>query len=246
MDPRNLTYFVSDVHLGLDHKDPAARQQRFISFLRSIPAAQTETLYLLGDIFDFWYEYRYVIPKGYDEVLAEFRRLLREGVKIRFFRGNHDMWCFHYFADMGIEIMDQPAFVSIGGRRFCLGHGDGMGPGDYLYKLMHAVFASRVAQSLFSLLHPRVAFSFGLAWSRSSRLSRGTRYTFKGESERLYKYAESVLKEREVDYFIFGHYHCNVDMPVGDSGARLLMTEDWLDSSPYLYFNGIGVFGGNS
>ena len=115
---RNLTYFVSDVHLGLDVKNPADREARFVSFLQSIPKDKTEALYMLGDIWDFWYEYHDVVPKGYVRVFASLMDLMDAGVKVYFFQGNHDIWCYHYFQDMGIIILQQPYVVNIAGKVF--------------------------------------------------------------------------------------------------------------------------------
>ena len=161
---RTLTYFVSDVHLGLDVKDPAGREARFVQFLRSIPAERTETLYLLGDIWDFWYEYRDVVPKGYVRVFGALTDLMDRGVRVRFFPGNHDIWAYSYFESLGMEKLEQPYVTEIGGKRFCLGHGDGLGPGMRGYKIMRAAFHNRFLQILFSALHPW--FAFRLAGAR--------------------------------------------------------------------------------
>ena len=124
---KKLTYFVSDVHLGLQVADPAAREARFVGFLRSLPE-ETAALYLLGDIWDFWYEYRDVVPKGYVRVLAAIQDLMDRGVDVYFLQGNHDVWTYSYFEELGMKRLEQPALVEIGGRMFCLGHGDGLGP----------------------------------------------------------------------------------------------------------------------
>ena len=245
MEERTLCYFVSDVHLGLDVKDPEGRERRFVDFLRSIPASRTRTLYMLGDIWDFWYEYKDVVPKGYVAVFAALEDLMSAGVEVCFFPGNHDIWCYHYFESLGIRVLSQPYVTEISGKTFCLGHGDGLGPGMYGYKAMRWVFHNKVFQWLFSLVHPRIAFWLGTTWSRNSRLARNVKYQFKGEREPLYKYADAFGKERNVDYFIFGHYHTPVDMEM-PSGARLLLLDDWMDKSGYLYFNGISVLGGHS
>ena len=238
---RTLTYFVSDVHLGLDVKDPAGREARFVRFLRSIPAERTETLYLLGDIWDFWYEYRDVVPKGYVRVFAALTELMDAGIKVRFFTGNHDIWAYSYFESLGMERLEQPAVVEIAGKTFCLGHGDGLGPGMRGYKLMRSIFHNRFLQTLFSGLHPWFAFRLGNGWSRRSRLGKSVGYTFKGKSEPLYRFCESFAARRAaagaapIDIFLFGHYHCAVDMPVGP--ARLLLLRDWITVSNWLVFD---------
>lgn len=242
---RNLTYFVSDVHLGLNVKDPADREARFVAFLQSIPKDRTEALYMLGDIWDFWYEYHDVVPKGYVRVFASLMDLMDAGVRVYFFQGNHDIWCFHYFEELGIRILQQPYLVDIQGKTFCLGHGDGLGPGHGLYKFMRWGFRAKFFQSIFSLLHPYLAFRFGKGWSKKSRLAKSMKYAFRNEDEPLYQFAGEFSAGKHVDYFIFGHYHTDVrlEMP---SGAKFLILDSWMDASPYMYFDGMDVRFGNS
>ena len=245
MDARKGIYFVSDVHLGLEVGDPAGREAAFVDFLRAIPAETTRALYLLGDIWDFWYEYKDVVPKGYARVFAALQDLMDAGVEVCFFRGNHDMWCFHYFESLGIRILEQPYLMEASGKVFCLGHGDGLGPGMRGYKLLRAVFRNRGAQWLFSLLHPRIAFAIARRWSRSSRLARKEAYVFRGEDEPLYKYCRDFALQHKVDYFIFGHLHARADVTL-PSGARLLVLKDWIDGPDYIYFDGITTVSGHS
>ena len=145
---RKLTYFVSDVHLGLQVDDPSAREARFVDFLRSLPE-ETAALYLLGDVWDFWYEYRDVVPKGYVRVFGAIADLIDRGVDVYFFQGNHDVWTYSYFEELGMKRLEQPSLVEIGGRMFCLGHGDGLGPVPLGYRFLRGVFHSRVLQFLF-------------------------------------------------------------------------------------------------
>ena len=246
MAERTLVYFVSDVHLGLDVNDPADREARFVHFLESIPKDRTLALYMLGDIWDFWYEYRDVVPKGYVKVFAALMDLMDAGVGVFFFPGNHDIWCYHYFEELGIRILQQPYVVDLGGKVFCLGHGDGLGPGDYSYKAMRWFFHNRTCQKLFSaLVHPTFAFKLGERWSRNSRLARNEEYIFRDREEPLYKFAEKFSQKKKVDYFIFGHFHTRVDMRL-PSGARLMVLKDWVSSqsSNWMVFDLIsGRFG---
>ena len=239
MPDRSLVYFVSDVHLGLDVNEPAARERRFVAFLESIPKDKTRALYMLGDIWDFWYEYRDLVPKGYVKVFAALMALMDAGVEVFFFQGNHDIWCYHYFEDMGIRILQQPYLIEIGGKSFCLGHGDGLGPGDFSYKLMRWLFRNKLCQRLFSsLLHPTLAFKIGKGWSKGSRLARNEEYHFKGEEEPLYKFALKCPRNTKGDYFILGHFHTKVDMTL-PTGARLLVLKDWVNnqSSNFIVFD---------
>ena len=234
--PRTLTYFASDVHLGLQVSDPAGREARFVAFLKAIPAAETDALYLLGDIWDFWYEYRDVVPKGYVRVFAALTDLMDAGVKVYFFPGNHDIWTYRYFGELGMARLDQPYVTEIGGKTFCLGHGDGLGHVDRGYRTLRSIFHNRFLQGCFSALHPWFAFRLGNGWSRSSRLGKDVKYDFKGEEEPLYQFCATYPEP--ADYFIFGHYHCRgVDMPVGGSGARLLLLCDWIGCSNWMVYD---------
>ena len=239
MIPKSLTYFVSDVHLGLQVADPADRERRFVEFLRSLPE-NTDALYLLGDIWDFWYEYKHVVPKGYVRVFAALADLMDKGVKVYFFQGNHDVWTYSYFEELGMIKLIQPAVVDISGKKFCVGHGDGLGPVPFGYRFLRGVFHNRVLQFLFSLLHPWIAFGLGNGWSRSNRLSHDKEYSFRGTDEPLYKFADKFASENNVDCFIFGHYHSDVHMKL-QSGADLFVLKDWIHDSPYLCFED-GVF----
>jgi len=231
---KRYTYFVSDVHLGLQVADPSRRERRFLEFLHGIPAAETESLYLLGDIWDFWYEYRDVVPKGYVRVFAALLDLMDAGVKVYFFPGNHDIWAYSYFRELGMTVLEQPYVTAIGGKSFCLGHGDGLGPGDWTYKMMKWAFHNRFLQRCFSSLHPRIAFSWGNGWSKGSRLAKNISYNFRGPDEPLYKWCAKF--KQKVDYFIFGHYHCRVDMPIEGNG-RLLMLGDWITRPNWLVYD---------
>ena len=230
------TYFVSDVHLGLQVADPAGREARFVDFLRGLPE-DTGALYLLGDIWDFWYEYRDVVPKGYVRVFAALQDLMDRGVKVYFFQGNHDVWTYSYFEELGMIRLTQPAVVEIAGKKFCLGHGDGLGPVPRGYRFLRTIFHNRIVQAMFSMLHPWLAFRFGNGWSKENRLARKEEYVFKGEDEPLYKFAADFAKTHEVDHFIFGHYHVAVSMTL-PSGASFNILKDWIDASPYICFDG--------
>ncbi len=233
---RDLTYFVSDVHLGLQVADPADRESRFVSFLRGLPE-ETDALYLLGDIWDFWYEYRDVVPKGYVRVLSALVDLMDRGVKVYFFQGNHDIWTYSYFEELGMIRLIQPCVVDIHGKKFCLGHGDGLGPTPFGYRIIKYIFNNTLIQRLFSLLHPWIAYRIGNIWSKHSRLSHHEEYVFKGAEEPLYQFAMDFSSQTPVDYFVFGHYHTTADADLGN-GARLLLLKDWIESSSCLCFDG--------
>ena len=226
------TYFVSDVHLGLQVGNPADRERRFADFLNGLPS-DTESVYLLGDIWDFWYEYRDVVPKGYIRVFAALTSLMDRGVKVYFFQGNHDVWTYSYFEELGMKRLEQPYVVEISGKKFCLGHGDGLGPVPFGYRFLRGIFHNRFLQFLFSMLHPWMAFGLGNGWSKHNRLTHDISYEFKGAEEPLYKFAEGFSAENRVDHFIFGHYHDDVRVTL-PSGAELHVMKDWINASPYI------------
>ena len=219
---RTLVYFVADVHLGLAAGDPAERERRFVAFLKGIPR-DAKALYLLGDIWDFWYEYRDVVPREGARVVAELVALVDAGVEVVFVPGNHDIWAYSFFESLGIRKCAQPVYVQLGDRNFCLGHGDGLGGGRFGYNLVLKVFRSRWAQKLFSTLHPWLAWRFATGWSESNR-KKHVGYHFRGADEPLYKFAS----KQQADYCIFGHFHDRVDMRL-PGGGRLIVLGDWID-----------------
>ena len=233
-----MVYFVADVHLGLPAGDPSEREERFVGFLRSLPP-DAEALYLLGDVWDFWYEYRDVVPKTGARAVVELANLAERGVGVYFLRGNHDMWTGDYFGRLGIQILDQPCYREIGGRLFCFAHGDGLGGSRLSYRLLSAVFHSKVARALFSTLHPWIAYRFGTGWSDSNR-RKHVPYRFKGADEPLYKFAESALAPdgRRPEFFVFGHFHDSVELRLSD-GAQFVVLNDWMKGGcPCAVFDG--------
>ena len=239
-DKKRLTYFVSDVHLGLKAGGADVVERRFLAFLDALPA-ETESLFLLGDIFDSWYEYKYVIPTGHTRVLGRLAALVDRGVKVYFSIGNHDVWAYRYFEqELGMIRLEQPAVVSVAGKQFCVGHGDGLGPVPRGYLLLRSIFHCRFLQRLFSTLHPRWALGFGYAWSRHSRLSKTedwVKYRFRGAEEPLWKFAVEFAQKHPVDFFVFGHYHTPGEEKL-PGGASLYVLGDWAHDAEYLCFDG--------
>ncbi|MCQ2177890.1 MAG: UDP-2,3-diacylglucosamine diphosphatase [Bacteroidales bacterium] len=233
MAGRTGIYFTADVHLGLDAGNPADREERFVGFLKSIPRDTAEALYLLGDIWDFWYEYRDVVPKDGARALAQLIDLVDAGVKVYFFPGNHDIWTFSFFEELGIRKLEQPYYVELAGRKFCLGHGDGLSGATAGYRLMRKVFDNRILQALFSTLHPWIAYRIGKGWSRKNRRRHGG-YEFIPSEEPLFRWASA---HKDVDFFIFGHFHRSVDETL-PNGGRFVILPSWIDDSPYLFFDG--------
>ena len=227
-----MNYFVSDIHLGLRGSNPQEREERFVNWLKELPRKKGDRLFLLGDIWDFWYEYKDVIPKEGIRVTAQLIDLMDNGMEIYFFPGNHDIWCYHFFEDMGIKVIKkQPAVFELDGHKLLLAHGDAVGGAKFSYRLMLRIFHSPVCQFLFSLLHPRLAFSIATRWSKSNRYAH-REYRWCGKDERLYRFAEG--QSSDIEYFIFGHYHCEVKETL-PSGAQLIILKDWLSGgTPHL------------
>ncbi|OQA01743.1 MAG: UDP-2,3-diacylglucosamine hydrolase [Bacteroidetes bacterium ADurb.Bin408] len=237
-------YFISDCHLGIpDYKSSLAREKKLVALLESIePDAQE--IYLLGDIFDFWFEYRHVVPKGYVRLLGKLAQLTDKGITINFFTGNHDMWVRNYFKDeLGLRLYNAAILCNYEGKTFYIAHGDGLGPGDYGYKFLKKIFSNFLCKWLFARLHPNFAYSLALFFSRRSRLARGeTDSIYLGEEkERLICYAKNYLKTHDVDYFIFGHRHLPLDINIGKN-SRYLNIGDWFSNFSYVVFDGQDVF----
>lgn len=237
-------YFISDVHLGVSGCDRRALESRFTALLDSLASDRgTAGVFLLGDIFDFWYEYRYVIPRGHTRALGALARLTDSGIPVWFCPGNHDVWAYSYFeSELGIKVVREPYVTELAGRRFCLGHGDGLGRADRGFRFIRWMFHNRFLQILFSSLHPRWAFGLGYAWASHSRKiksdpERSSRYYFRGKDEPLYRFADSFGRDCRIDYYIFGHYHTpgSVDIP---SGGRMYVLGCWADGGEYAVFDG--------
>lgn len=252
MEPVRKYYFISDVHLGAAFCDKKELEKKFVALLERIAAEKAAAVYLLGDIFDFWYEYKYVVPSGYTRALGALAKLCDSGVDVYFIRGNHDVWVYGYFEwELGIKVLEQPSVVEIDGRLFCIGHGDGLGRTDIMFRFIRWAFHNRFLQVLFSAIHPRWALGLGYAWAGHSRKMKNDpvksgNYVFRGEEEPLYQYADGFGKEyraahggRGIDYYIFGHYHTPGSIAI-PSGGEMHVLGCWVDNGEYaVYENGV-------
>jgi UDP-2,3-diacylglucosamine hydrolase len=235
MQDRKLYYFISDVHLGLKAFDPVTRERNFAKFLNGLPE-ETAEIYLLGDIFDFWYEYKYVIPNGFARTLGAFAGLHDRGVKLYFINGNHDVWTFNYLQrEIGFIILNEMTVKEIEGARFCLAHGDEL-TGEPGQKILKNIFRSRFLQMLFSAIHPRWAFALASRWSKHNRLNSGVDFRFRGDEDPLFKVAAGFEEHNRVDYFIFGHMHTAGDC-LTPKGAGFYILGEWIFGCDYLVFN---------
>ncbi len=235
-------YFTADVHLGLKKGDPAERERRFIRFLDSLEE-DTAGLFLLGDIFDFWYDYKYVIPRGYTRTLGALARVRDRGIPVHFFVGNHDLWTFGYLEEeLGMQVHRRELYIQLEGKNFLLGHGHRMGRYPLKIRFLHGMFHNRFLQILFSALHPRWAFALAHKWSVHNRNNHKSLRRFRCQEEPVYKYAAAC--ERPMDYCITGHLHTSGRCRL-PNGGELIVLEDWLSVAPAGSVRGdIGVFGG--
>ena len=240
LEPGKKVYFISDIHLGMYPVEGSRqREKELVRWLESI-RHETAMLFLLGDTFDFWYEYRKVVPKGFVRFLAQMASFTESGIPVHIFSGNHDVWMFDYLPrETGMVVHHEPMELEINGKKFMIGHGDGLGPGDISYKMMKAVFRSKLMQRLFaSWLHPNFALSLGQAWSKSRRLKKGpTRPELPPGQDQLFRFAVQTLRSRHFDYFLFGHYHFPSDQPIG-LNSRYINTGEWIQANTYAVFDG--------
>ena len=239
--PKNKKiYFASDNHLGLPNSEVSlVREKHFISWLEEV-RKDAAAIYLLGDLFDFWIEYKTVVPKGFVRVLGKLAELSDSGIPITFFTGNHDLWMRDYFQkELNITVHRQPITLTIGTTRFLIGHGDGLGPGDKGYKLMKKLFTNPFSQWLFRWLHPDLGVRLGQYLSKKNKLISGEEdVKFLGEDkEWLVTYSQKKLKEEHFDYFVFGHRHLPLEIELNQN-SKYINLGDWITHNTYAVFDG--------
>lgn len=238
MADRQNTYFLSDFHLGAKYIPDRMEQERTITrFLDSIKD-DARDIYLLGDILDYWYEYRYVVPRGYVRFFGKLAELSDMGIGIHWLIGNHDIWIFDYLPEeIGMEVTDGEKIVEIGGKTFFLAHGDGVGKRKLSFQLLRSLFRNRLCQKLYAAIHPRWTVPFALAWSHSSR-SDDEYPEYLGEGkEYLEMFARNYTGQQHIDYFVFGHRHIMLDKETA-KGSRILILGDWIHFNSYAVFDG--------
>lgn len=236
-------FFLSDFHLGApNYESSLIREKKVVSFLDSIKDKASE-IFIVGDMFDFWYEYKKVVPKGYVRLLGKLAELTDKGIPIHFFLGNHDMWMRGYFEkELNIPVYHEPKVFERNGKRFFIGHGDGLGPGDHGYKFIKKVFRNPVCQWLFGLLHPSIGIGIANYFSKKSREKTGiSDQDFMGEDkEWLIIFSKEILTTQHYDYFIFGHRHYPLDLKLNDK-SRYINLGDWISNFTYATFDGNDV-----
>ncbi|MGI8951938.1 MAG: UDP-2,3-diacylglucosamine diphosphatase [Chitinophagaceae bacterium] len=236
-------YFLSDFHLGApDYESSLMREKKIVSFLENIRTNAAE-IFIVGDIFDFWYEYKYVVPKGYVRLLGMLAKLTDSGISIHIFVGNHDMWMSGYFEkELNISVYFEPKIFEWNNIKFYIGHGDGLGPGDAKYKFLKKIFRNKFCQWLFGQLHPTWGIELANYFSKKSRIKTGEADSkFLGEEgEWLIIYCRQLLAKQHYDFFIFGHRHYPIDYPLNEH-SRYINLGDWINNFTYATFDGNNV-----
>jgi UDP-2,3-diacylglucosamine hydrolase len=234
---KKKAYFASDLHLGLpDFESSLIREKRFVAWLDEIKT-DASALYLLGDIFDFWHEWKRSAPQGFTRFLGKLAEISDSGIPIHYFTGNHDIWIYNYLPrEIGLTLHRGNMKTEILGKKFFLGHGDGLGPGDPGYKLLKRVFTSKLLQWMFKRLHPDFSLWFGQKWSTNRRMVIREAIYY-GDKEWLIQYSRKVLEKEFFDYFVFGHRHIPVIHPIGQN-TNYVNLGDWLQNFTYGVFDG--------
>ncbi len=249
---REKVYFLSDLHLGASYfPSRLDAERRVVAFLDSIKDCASE-VYLLGDVLDYWFEYRHVVPRGYVRFFGKLAELADSGVKITWMIGNHDIWIFDYIpSELGVEVIDGKLIRDIKGKRFFLTHGDGYGKRTRVFKTMRAVFRNRLCQKLYSGIHPRWTIPFAFGWSCSSRKTESEKYALaqgREGAESLLDFATEYRRENSsIDYYIFGHVHFQSCRKFQDGGVAITLG-GWITEFDYVEFDGqelnIGIWNG--
>lgn len=235
MTAKTKIYFASDFHLGVpNHSKSVEREKNIVSWLNEIQK-DAEAIYLVGDIFDFWYEWKHTVPKGHTRLLGKLAELCDSGIPIHFFTGNHDLWTFGYLEnEIGVQIHRNPIEIKHHNKTLFVGHGDGLGPHDKKYKFLKKIFTNRVCQWFFSRVHPNISFALANYFSSKSRISKtDADEQFKGdEKEWLVQFSKKILERTPIDYFVFGHRHLPLDIELSES-SRYINLGEWVNYNSY-------------
>ncbi len=240
MTANKKIYFASDQHFGAPTIEQSkVREQKFVNWLDTIKA-DAEAIFLLGDLFDFWFEYKKVVPKGFIRVLGKLAELKDSGIQIYFFVGNHDLWMEDYFeTELNIPTYHKPKEFTFNNKLFLIGHGDGLGPGDKGYKRMKKVFTNPFSKWLYRWLHPDIGVALAQYLSVKNKLISGEEdVKFLGEdNEWLVHYCNKKLTEKAYNYFIFGHRHLPMNIQLTEN-SKYINTGDWISHFTYAIFDG--------
>ncbi len=240
LQPGKKIYFASDFHLGTpNERESFDREQKLIRWFDYVKK-DAQIIFLVGDVYDFWFEYKYTIPKGFIRFQGKLAELADSGIKFYFFPGNHDLWMFDYYEkELGATVSRKPIQFDISGKKFYIVHGDGRGPGDFMYKMIMKVFENRFFQWVFSIAPSGLSFWIATTWSRGSRAANHKKdENFLGDNEWLWQYAKETEKKEHHDFYIFGHRHMVLDLEVSKN-SRYINLGDWLGYYTYAYFDGV-------
>jgi UDP-2,3-diacylglucosamine hydrolase len=232
-------YFASDFHLGLKAgPNPAEREKKVVRWLNSI-ASDAREIYLLGDVFDFWWEYKLVVPRGFTRFLGTISSITDSGIPVHFFTGNHDMWVNDYLSgECGVIIHTAPETIKFDQKIFHLAHGEGLGSKNRAYHILLAIFRNKPLRVLYSAMHPLIGIGIGHRWSLNSRLGKGITLDFLGEEkEDLIRYSKSLLEDNPVNYFIYGHRHLALSYKL-NNGSEIVFLGDWVYDGSFAEWDG--------
>jgi UDP-2,3-diacylglucosamine hydrolase len=232
-------YFASDFHLGIpDFETSIQREKKIIQWLNQC-SADAEAIYLVGDLFDFWFEYKKAVPKGFTRFLGTLAHITDSGLPVHVFTGNHDLWMFGYLEkECGVTLHTRPVTLNVQNKTILVGHGDGLGPGDYGYKFIKKVFTHPLHQFLFRQLHPDLGIRLASGLSKTSRNANYEEdMKFLGEDkEWLVSYCKKMLQKSHYDYFIFGHRHLPLEIALSYTSTYLNLG-DWITHQTYVRLN---------
>lgn len=239
LPPGKKLYFASDFHLGIPDQATSRKRELLLCKWLDEIKADAACIYLVGDIFDVWFEYKNVVPKGFTRFLGKLAELSDQGIRIEAFTGNHDLWMRDYFEkELDIPVHHNPLELEVAGKRFFIAHGDGLGPGDHGYKLLKMVLRNPLAQWLYRRLHPDTGVGVANYFSRKGPKHVATEKQFLGEDrEWLFVFSKDKLKEKHYDYFIFGHRHLAVQRDIAP-GSVYINLGDWISFNSYAVFDG--------
>jgi len=218
------------------------REQDFVQWLDTIKN-EAAAIFLLGDLFDFWFEYRHVVPRGFVRLLGKLAELTDSGIPVHFFAGNHDQWIRNYLSyELNINTYHKPAEFEINGKRFFVGHGHDISMENFTDRALHFLFNNRLLRFLFAMLHPYLGVFFGINWSKNRRRRNSKRYGavlpfVSLEREMIYRYAKKILAEKHYDFFVFGHRHLAMDIRAGEN-SRYINTGEWIEKQTFAIFDG--------
>ena len=239
LNPLKRIYFCSDNHLGSPNRNLSLEREKiFITWLDQIKT-DAQAIFFLGDLFDFWFEYKTVVPKGFTRLFGKLAELSDSGIDLFFFVGNHDCWIGNYFEDeLGINVFHKKVDLNIDNYNILIGHGDGLGPGDNKYKFLKLLFRNPILKKLFSFIHPDIGISLGSFLSQKNKILSGSEKVFESEDkEMLFSYCKDVLKTKYYHFFIFGHRHVPLELDLGNN-SKYFNTGDWITHFSYLVYDG--------